>query len=174
MAQNKFEVWCRQYGLEYIRRLAEEGYSDEDIAIRSGITCAQLRRWMKKHPKLRDAIDIGRHEADFSVVEAVYKKAVGYKVSTAKTHKLKRIDYDPDTGKKLREYEELAVGVDEDHIAPDLRAGMFWLKNRQPERWSERGMGAESSDMSEGGIVEIPSADTIDALSEDDGNGISD
>ena len=166
MPSSKFDSWCRHYGLECIRKLAEDGYSEEEIALRSGISPSQFKKWIKKYPKFAQAIELGRREADFSVVEAVYKRATGYNVSTSKTHKLKRIDYDPETGKKIREYEELAVGVDEDHIAPDLRAGIFWLKNRQPDRWGEKAAPAE--DVDGGGVVEIPSADTIDCLPEDD------
>ncbi len=164
MATNKFKVWCSEYGLETIRRYAEEGVSEAEIAKRCGITPTTFRKWKEKYPKLSDAVELGRRDADFSVVEAVYKKATGFNVLTNKTHKLKRIDYDPDTGKKLREYEELAVGVDEEYIAPDLKAGIFWLKNRQPENWSDRTMTHEES--REGGIVELPSADRIDAAPE--------
>ena len=165
MATDRYIVWCQNYGLETIRRLAEEGLSDAEIAAAVGVTSSQLQRWRKKHPRFRDAIDIGRREADFSVIEAVYKRATGYNVSTKKTHKLKHVDYDPETGKKLREYEELAEGTDVDYIAPDLRAGIFWLKNRQPERWGEKGMPSESLD---GGVVELPNADTIDPCTECD------
>ena len=161
MRKTKFESWLREYGLETVRKLAEDGYSDEEIAIRTGIRADELELWSRRHKNLRDAIELGRREADFSVVEAVYKRAVGYNVLTKKTHKLKHIDFDPVTGKKIREYEELAVADDEDYIPPDLRASIFWLKNRQPERWSEKGIGVE---MSEGGIVELPQADTIDPV----------
>lgn len=159
MRRTKFETWRLEYGLEFIRRLAEDGYSDEEIAERANLDPTEFKVWSHRHKKLRDALELGRKEADFSVVEAVYKRATGYNVSTKKTHKLKRVDFDPVTGKKLREYEELAVADDEDYVPPDLRASIFWLKNRQPERWSEKVMGAE---ISEGGIVEIPQADAID------------
>ncbi len=165
MASTKFETWCERYGLEHVRRLSEDGLTDPEIAAATGITPTLLTRWKKKHLRLRDAMEIGRHEADLSVVEAVYKKAVGYNVETEKAHKLKHVEYDPDTGKKLREYEELKMATDVDHVAPDLRAGIFWLKNRQPERWSEKG---GAVDASEGGVVEIPNADMIDG-SEDGG-----
>lgn len=161
MRKSKFESWCREYGLEFVRKLIEDGATFEEIALRSGITEHDFKVWSHRHKKLRDAIELGRREADFSVVEAVYKRATGYNVSTKKTHKLKHIDFDPVTGKKIREYEELATADDEDYIPPDLRASIFWLKNRQPERWSEKGIGIE---ISEGGIVEIPTADSIDPI----------
>lgn len=163
MRKSKFESWSREYGLEFIRRLAEDGYTDDEIAVRAGLEPHEFKVWRHRHKKLRDAIELGRREADFSVVEAVYKRAIGYNVSTKKTHKLKRVDFDPVTGKKIREYEELAVADDEDYVPPDLRATIFWLKNRQPERWSEKGVGFEAS---EGGIVEIPQADSIDPIPE--------
>ena len=161
MPRSKFHIWCEKYGLDTVRRLAEEGLSDKEIPSRAHMTQAEFNSWKRRFRAFRDAIEIGRREADFSVTEALYKKAIGYNVSLNKTHKLKRVDYDPDTGKKLREYEELATGVDEDYIEPDLRAEIFWLKNRLPERWSERGA-LSCDDESIGGVVEIPVADTID------------
>ena len=164
MAADRFVLWCERYGLEYIRKLAEDGLTDGELAESAGLTLSDMKRWRKKYPKFRDAIDIGRREADFSVVEAVYKKAVGYNVETEKAHKLKHVEYDPETGKKLREYEELKMASDIEYFPPDLRAGIFWLKNRQPERWSERLAVGETAD---GGVVEIPRADMIDDVPDD-------
>lgn len=160
MPRSRFHIWCEKYGLDIIRRLSEEGLSDSEIALKADISIEEFNSWKRRFRAFRDAIEIGRREADFSVTEALYKKATGYNVSLNKTHKLKRVDYDPDTGKKLREYEELAVGVDEEYISPDLRAEIFWLKNRLPEKWSEKGI--LTGEESEGGIVEIPVADSID------------
>lgn len=161
MARTKYEIWKERFGLEYVRRLAEDGLCEEDIAIRSAISPSTFRRWKNRYPELYAALELGRSGADYAVVQSLYKKATGYSVKVCKTVKLKRVDYDPQTGKKLREYEELAPAVDEDYIPPDLRAEMFWLKSRQPERWQEA-MQRENEDEGAGGIIEIPCADTID------------
>ncbi|MBQ4091514.1 MAG: transposase [Clostridia bacterium] len=158
---SRYEKWKQRFGLEYVRRLAEEGLCDEDVATRSAITLSTLRRWKKRYPELCAAIELGRSGADYAVVEALYKKAVGYSVKVNKKVKLKRIDYDPVTGKKLREYEELADTFDEDYIPPDLRAEMFWLKSRQPDRWQE-GAAREGEQAAMGGIIELPTPDSID------------
>ena len=165
--QGAYRRWCDQYGFEILRRLAEEGNSDAEIAQKCGLSIEVFERWKKKYQKFSDAIEIGRVEADFSVVSALYRKAVGYSVKTPKTYKLKKVDFDPETGKKVREYEELAVGIDESYVAPDLRAEVFWLKNRQPKRWCERGMGDDGGEGAETGVVEIPQADKIDEPDED-------
>ncbi len=163
MATSKYEHWLETVGLEFIRRLAEDGLCEEEIAVRAGIELSRFRRWKKKHPEFAAALKLGAQGADFAVVEALYKKATGYNVSLNKTYKLKRVDYDPDTGKKLREYEELAVGVDESYVPSDLRAETFWLKSRQPERWCERTEKSLSEGEAAGGVVELPEADMIDS-----------
>ena len=161
MSETKFRSWFQQYGPEFVRRAAEMSDNDEEIAQRCGICAAEFRSWRKKYPEFEEAVRLGKSESDFYVIQALHKRAVGFNVGVQKTYKLKRIEFDPETGKKLREYEELATGVDEDYIEPDLRAEIFWLKNRLPERWSERGV-LSCDEESIGGIVEIPMADTID------------
>lgn len=161
MRKSKYSAWLEAYGLEYIRRLAEEGLTDEEIATRSSLELSVYRRYKRCYPEFAEAIALGRASADYAVVRSLYKKATGYNVTLNKTYKLKRVDYDPETGKKIREYEELATGVDETHVPADLRAETFWLRNRQSERWSEKQENVTSD--GEGlGIVVIPEADMID------------
>ena len=156
---NRYEKWKEKYGLEYLRRYAEEGLCDPEIAERVELKATTLKKWRAKYPEVSNAIRLGRADADFAVVEALYKKATGYTVNLSKTVKLKRSDFDPDTGKKIREYEELATAVDQSHVPADIRAGSFWLKCRQPERWSERQSNHDIGDFS--GVVELPEADSI-------------
>lgn len=161
---SRYEKWRERFGEEFLRRLASLGLSDEEMAARCCLELSVFRRWRRKYPEFDRAIRLGSQSSDYAVVEALYKKATGYNVSLSKTYKLKRVDYDPDTGKKIREYEELATGVDEDHIPADIRAETFWLKNRQGDAWSdhpERAVeGAEGAAC--GGVVEIPEADLLD------------
>lgn len=169
VSDSRYKKWKERYGLEHIRRLSEAGLSDEEIGLSSSLGLSIFRRWKKKYPDFAAAIELGRSGADYAVVEALYKKAVGYNVSLSKTYKLKRVEYDAETGKKIREYEELATGVDENYVPGDLKAETFWLKNRQPERWSEKPVRAFSDGEGyEGGVIEIPEADSIDDESEGD------
>ena len=163
MAASRYEKWLESFGLEYIRRLSEEGLPEQEIAIRSSLDMPTFCRWKKKYPDFAAALRLGAQEADFSVIKALYKKATGYNVLLNKTYKLKRVDYDPQTGKKLREYEELATGVDESHIPSDLRAETFWLKSRQPERWCESADRSRLDSDEVSGVVELPEADMIDS-----------
>lgn len=163
MAISKYKAFLEEYGLEAVRRLAEDGFSESEISLRVGVDEKCFARWKRRHKELAEAIALGRSTADYEVVRALYKKATGYNVALNKTYKLKKVDYDPDTGKKLREYEEIATGVDETFVPADLRAGTFWLKNRQPDRWRDRPEKEITDGEDEtGGTVELPEADSID------------
>ena len=164
MRGTKYQRYMEEYGEEYLRRMAEEGYTDSEIANMSGVPYKTFRRWRDEHEEFQNALKLGRFGSDFAVIEALYKKATGYSVTVNKTYKLKRVDYDPDTGKKIREYEELQTGADDSYIPADVRAMSFWLKSRQPSRWSEK---VDSSAQEPQGAVDIPIADTIDEYNED-------
>ena len=56
----KYNHWRDRFGLEQVRRLAEEGLSDEEIAKRAGVEYAIFRVWKRKYQKLYDAIELGR------------------------------------------------------------------------------------------------------------------
>lgn len=158
---SRYERWMEKYGPECIRRYAEDGLCDAEIAKKTGISKNLFKKWKDQNPEIAHALYLGRQGSDFAVVEALYKKATGYTVSLNKTVKLKRSDFDPETGKKIRDYEELATATDQSYVPADIRAGLFWLKSRQPERWSEK---QESDGREEfAGVVELPEADSIDA-----------
>ena len=101
------------------------------------------------------------------VETAIYRRAKGYKVALKKTHKLKHVEYDPTTGKKVAEWEELATGFEEEHVPADIRAGSYWLCNRDAGRWREHpeesGQGGEGASY----IVEMPETTELQPPTED-------
>ena len=61
----------------------------------------------------------------------------GYEVRKKKAFKLKRIEYD-ETGKKKTENEVLEYADETDYVEPDIKAIMFWLRNRMPDDWKDK------------------------------------
>ncbi len=72
-----------------------------------------------------------------AVEDALFRRACGYEVPVRKTYKVKRIEYDSMTGKKVSEREELEIGMEEEHVPPDVRVCAYFLNNRDPSRWRE-------------------------------------
>lgn len=96
------------------------------------------------------------------VEDAMYRRARGYKVAVKKTYKVKRVEYDPDTGKKTLEREELQTGLDEVVVPADVRAGAYWLVNRSPARWREHPRPKDGDEVDVCGEVDFPPLDPPD------------
>ena len=144
--------WLTPESLTLLRGMACMGKDAGQIAACMGISLATLHRWQKRYPEIAAALSFDRDGADYAVMEALHRKAVGYTTPVKKTYKLKRAEYDPDSGKKILEYEELQTGIDETHVPADTRAEIFWLQNRRAKDW---GQDKEEEELEGGGVVEL-------------------
>lgn len=101
------------------------------------------------------------------VEDALYRRACGYKVRLKKSYKVKTVEYDRDTGKKLEEREDLRDGFEEVHIPADVRVCAYYLNNRDPARWQEHPK--EECEDAACGVVEYPDMEEIAPPSHEDG-----
>ena len=151
MARNPSK-WLTPENLTLLRGMACVGKDEGQIAACMGIGYATLQRWKKRYPELAAALAYNKDGADFAVMEALHRKAVGYTAPVKKTYKLKRTEFDPESGKKISEYEELQTGIDETHVPADTRAEIFWLQNRCAGEWGQESTESENA----GGVIELP------------------
>jgi len=107
--------------------LASKGWTDEESAELLGITRQTLHNWRKSNKKFFDAIKAAKEAADKSVERSLYERACGYSCPETKPQWVQ----DKDGGRW--EYAELVK-----HYPPDPTSMIFWLKNRQPERWRDK------------------------------------
>lgn len=138
MAIGKYQEWLEPDGILRLEAWARDGLTDEQIAHNIGITAKTLYVWKKQYSKICKALKRGKDVVDIEVENALLRKTKGYNAIIKKTFKCKRIEYDPDTGKRVLEVEELKDGYDEVHIPADTTAQIFWLKNRIPEKYREK------------------------------------
>ena len=113
-------------------------------------------------PGTQEARDVGRCRR---VEDALYRRACGYKVKLQKSFKVKRAEYDADTGKKVSEREELEAGFEEVHIPADVRVCAYYLNNRDPVRWREHPK--EEGELT-GGLVAYPPMEEAPTREEDE------
>ena len=99
---------------EEIRRCYLALCPESEIIQKLGISRRTFDRYRNEFPEFKALIDECRDEADAKAAEevenALLKRATGY-----------------DTG-----------GDDSKHIPPDVRAAIFYLKNRRPKKWRDR------------------------------------
>ena len=138
MAKSKADEWLEQDKLTLLEAWARDGLTDEQIANNMGISVASLYNYKNQHLEILEALKKGKEVVDIEVENALLKKCFGYNVPVKKTFKLKQTEYDPETGKKIKEYEKLVEGYDEVHIPADTTSQIFWLKNRKPKQWKDK------------------------------------
>ena len=107
---------------EIARHACMLGASNETLAERFEVTRRTIDNWIATIPEFADAVRHGREVADESVVAALYARAKGME------------------RKSIKVVEGEGAPVTTTHtvqVLPDVRACMFWLRNRRPEEWRE-------------------------------------
>ena len=91
-----------------IRKNLREGATPGELAGMLNISVSTLNRYRKQHPEFRQLFEEAKAAADDLVEAALLRRATGYE------------------------------NVEGKEVPPDVRAAVFWLKNRRPESWKDR------------------------------------
>ena len=138
MAKSKAEKWLEPDGLLRIEGWARDGLTEEQIARNMGVSRSTLSDYKVKYPDILRAIKNSKEVADREVENALFKKARGYTVKLKKPMKVRHVEYDEVSGRKVAEYERIEYIEEEVHVPADTTAQIFWLKNRKPNEWRDK------------------------------------
>lgn len=106
-----------------IEYMAKEGKTDKEMAEAVGVTERTINNWKKDYPQYFQPLKDWKAEADEKVERALYQRATGYVTK--------------DT--KMFCHEGMIVAEDyEKHYPPDPTSMIFWLKNRNPQKWRDK------------------------------------
>lgn len=110
------------------------GFTGEELALSFGVSKKTIESWITKHPSFRKAVQSGRDEFDGEKIEnALKRRAMGYGY-TEKTVKRVYINAKDSEGCDVKlPAREVTIATKE--IPPDPKSIIFWLTNRQPDRW---------------------------------------
>lgn len=139
-AKGKYQRWLAPEGLVLLEGWAREGLTDEQIAHNMGVHVATLYEWKKRFPELDEVLKKGKEVVDLQVENALLKRALGYAYEEVME------ETGPDGGKRR---------VTRKHMAPDVTAQIFWLKNRRPDRWRDKPREA-ADESQDSGVVLLP------------------
>lgn len=138
MAKSKAEKWLEPDGLLRIEGWARDGLTEEQIAKNMGVSRSTLSDYKVKYPDILRAIKNSKEVADREVENALFNKATGYTVKLKKPMKVRHVEYDEVSGRKVAEYERIEYIEEEVHVPADTTAQIFWLKNRKPNEWRDK------------------------------------
>jgi hypothetical protein len=108
---------------ELARNYCLLGATNDDLAAFFDVTSRTIDNWIATKPEFASAVRKAKAMADARVARCLYQRAVGYQHTVERT--------------VLHQGRERKV-VNQVHLPPDTRACIFWLRNRQPRRWSSR------------------------------------
>jgi hypothetical protein len=134
----KSDPWITEDGLTKIQGWARDGLIDKQIAKNMGVAESTLRNWKNIFPEIAEALRKGKEVVDREVENALFKSALGFMQKVKKPVRIREVEYDPKSGKKIRESEKWAQVEEEVYIPPQVTAQIFWLKNRKPDQWREK------------------------------------
>lgn len=102
-------------------KLSLLGLIDKQLAFFFGVSESTLNRWKLAYPEFSESIRRGKALADVEVVEALYRSAIGF-------------SYEESVVKEFNGKIEVIKTIK--HRPPSSTAMIFWLRNRQPDKWS--------------------------------------
>lgn len=115
---------------DYKTEYAEQAYklcllaaTDADLAQFFEVSEQTINAWKQVHPKFLESLKRGKAVADAEVADRLYRRAMGYE--------------HPDL--YITQYQGKIVQSEiTKYYPPDTTAAIFWLKNRQPDKWRDR------------------------------------
>ncbi len=107
---------------EQAAQLCKLGATDEELGTFFKVSTRTIYRWKALHEAFCQAIKVGGESADTRVERSLYARAVGYTYDAVKI---------------MQHKGDVIVERYREHVPPDTTAMIFWLKNRQPERWRD-------------------------------------
>jgi hypothetical protein len=119
------------------------GATNETLAERFKVSRRTIDSWIATIPEFSDAVRQGREVADEAVVSALFARATGMEQKMTKVfcHRGQPVTADYTV-----------------HLPPDVRACIFWLRNRRPEEWRESRPLVEEEDVDPNWVSELEAA----------------
>jgi hypothetical protein len=100
------------------------GATDKEIAGIYNVSEQTINAWKKQHPEFLESIKRGKEEADAAIAASLYNRAKGFVKENCE---------------EVFVYKGQVVRARvKKYFPPDVSAQIFFLKNRQPQKWRDK------------------------------------
>ena len=125
-----------------LKKLVLAGFTDKQLADFFDINEGTLNNYKQKHPEFFKSLIDWKKEADAKVEQALYKRAIGYEYDEVTYEKTKAgglgIGFSKGKVSDIKHVDCYKTKVTTKQVAPEVLAQIFWLKNRQPDKWKDK------------------------------------
>ncbi len=144
----------RSENAEIARNACMLGATNDALAERFEVSPRTVDSWIATIPEFSDAVRQGREVADEAVVSALFARATGteQKMTRVFCHRGQPVTANYTV-----------------QLPPDVRACIFWLRNRRPQQWRENRLFVEEREEDDPWQVLSASSEQarLDAIAED-------
>lgn len=138
MAKCKAKRWLTPENLTLLEGWARDGLTNSQIAKKMRISESTYYEYLRNFPQISEAIKKGKEVVDYEVEAQLLKSIKGF----VETYNQQTVTKDGD----VVDFKESK------YIPPNTTAAIFWLKNRQPQKYNKKQIVEESID-DEGVII---------------------
>ena len=111
--------------MELIKCYCRDGLTEAQICAKIDVAVSTFESYKSKKKELVELLKEGKEQIDYEVENKLLQRAMGYKYVE------KTVEKNAD-GEVVKEKEITK------EVVPDTTAQIFWLKNRQHEKWRDR------------------------------------
>ena len=122
----------KQIKIPQLRKILALGATNEQIAEFFNISLLSLKRYRKDNSEFDTALKRWKEQADERVADSLFHRAIGYEHPSEEIHIIKN---------KVVRVQTRKI------YPPDTTAQIFWLKNRQPDRWRDHPLLQEGDEL---------------------------
>jgi len=108
---------------------ARDGLLDKQMAELLNVSETTFLKYKAEKPVLADALKVNKQIADLQVENALRDRALGFEYEEV----IEEYYFNENGNKVLK-----SSKVVKKKVLPDTTAQIFWLKNRQPEKWRDK------------------------------------
>ncbi len=114
---------------EQAEKLCKLGATDKDLADFFDVVESTINAWKLDYPEFSESIKRGKTLADANVADRLYQRAMGFEHDS---EEIKVVSLGQGEGSTIERVPVRKV------YPPDTAAAIFWLKNRQRDKWRDR------------------------------------